>query len=118
MTARLRILVVEDEMTIAMMLEDMLDELGHEVVAVASRLPQARSLAESCDIDLAILDVNLGGEPSFPAAHILRARNLPFFFATGYGTAGIEAEFADTLSLRKPYLIEHLRDAISRVRAG
>jgi DNA-binding response OmpR family regulator len=115
MTQRLRILVVEDEMTIAMMLEDMLAELGHEVVAVASRLPQARSLAESSDIDLAILDVNLGGEASFPAAHILQARHVPFFFATGYGATGIATEFADAVSLKKPYLIEHLREAIHSV---
>jgi CheY-like chemotaxis protein len=115
MTQRLRILVVEDEMTIAMMLEDMLEELGHDVTAVASRLPQAQSLAETGEIDLAILDVNLGGEASFPAARLLQSRGVPFLFATGYGSAGIEAEFIDVEVLKKPYLIEHLRDAIGRV---
>jgi DNA-binding response OmpR family regulator len=118
MTHRLGVLIGEDEMTIAMMLEDMLEELGHDVVAVAGRLPQALSLAETSGIDLAILDVNLGGEPSFPAAHALRMRQIPFFFATGYGAAGIDAEFADVMAIKKPYLIDHLREAIGRAYAG
>ena len=63
----LRILVVEDEMTISLLVEDMLTELGHEVVDLAMRLKQAEEMAATFDIDLAILDVNLDGHKSFPS---------------------------------------------------
>ncbi len=81
-----RILIVEDEMLVAMNLEDMLQELGHEVVAVAARIPQALTLASNSDINLAILDLNLSGALSFPVADVLRGRYIPFMFATGHGS--------------------------------
>jgi CheY-like chemotaxis protein len=111
----LRVLVVEDEMTIAMMLEDMLDELGHCVVAVAMRLPRALALAGTAEIDLAILDVNLGGQSSFPAARTLRGRSVPLLFATGYGRTGIDAEFSHVYVLNKPFRIDDLAKAIAQV---
>lgn len=115
-SAPARILIVEDEMTIAMMLEDMLAELGHHAIAVAARLPQAMELATSCDIDLAILDVNLAGQPSFPVAAALRERHIPFVFATGYGVAGIDPDFADERVLNKPFLMAELGEAVARLR--
>ena len=72
-----RILVVEDEMTIALLIEDMLGELGHEVVAMAMRLPQAMEMAQRTNIDLAILDVNLDGRMSFAVADLLETGQYP-----------------------------------------
>lgn len=110
----LRVLVVEDEMMIALMLEDMLLDLGHDVVGLAMRLPQALALASSAEIDLAILDVNLDGRMSFPVAAVLAERGVPFFFASGYGSAGVESPFEDRLTIRKPFEVKDLRGAIAR----
>jgi DNA-binding response OmpR family regulator len=100
----LRILIVEDEMTIAFMIEDMLVGLGHDVVNVAMRLSDALKAAADLDVDIAILDVNLDGLMSFPVAEVLTGRGIPFAFATGYGTAGIEEPFKTRPVLVKPFL--------------
>jgi DNA-binding response OmpR family regulator len=110
----LRVLVVEDEMMIALMLEDMLLDMGHDVVGLAMRLPQALALAQAAEIDLAILDVNLDGRLSFPVAEVLDRRGVPFFFASGYGSAGVEPPFEGRLTIRKPFEIKDLRGAIAR----
>jgi DNA-binding response OmpR family regulator len=81
--AGMRVLVVEDEMMVSMLIEDMLSDLGCKVVGPASRLEEAIALVESHEIDCAVLDVNLGGQPIFPLADILRAKGAPFAFATG-----------------------------------
>jgi CheY-like chemotaxis protein len=115
----LRVLVVEDEMTIAFMIEDMLVDLGHEVVEIAMRLPEAMTAAQSLDIDFAILDVNLDGHRSFPVADILIARNIPFAFATGYGAAGIDEPYRATSVLAKPFLAKDLQHLVcTATRAG
>lgn len=114
MARALRVLVVEDEMMIALMLEDMLLDLGHDVVGLAMRLPQALALARSAEIDLAILDVNLDGRMSFPVAAVLAERGVPFFFASGYGPDGVEPPFEDRLTIRKPFEAKDLRGAIAR----
>jgi len=111
----LRILVVEDEMTIALLMEDMLTDMGHEVAGLAMRLPQALALAETVEADLAILDVNLDGRMSFPVADILRRRGVPFIFATGYGSAGIDAPYLDVKVIKKPFLTDDLAVAIRTV---
>src|SRR3954462_7233158 len=85
----LRVLVVEDEMMVSMLIEDMLSDLGCTVVGPASRLEEAIDLAQRSELDCAVLDVNLGGQPIFPLADILRAKGAPFAFATGYGDAGL-----------------------------
>lgn len=113
----LRILIVEDEMTIALLLEDMLADLGHEPAALAMRLPQALQLAETEDLDLAILDVNLDGRLSFPVADVLMRRGVPFLFATGYGSGGIEPAYRDKVVIQKPFSLEDLGRAIDRVAA-
>ncbi|WP_082537240.1 MULTISPECIES: response regulator [unclassified Aureimonas] len=109
----LRVLVVEDEMMIAMLVEEMVQDLGHTVVGVAMRLETALELAREADIDLAVLDVNLGDAKSFPVAAILRARGIPFLFATGYGRKGIVEEFADSVVLNKPYQTTDLEKALA-----
>ena len=81
-----RILVVEDEPMIRMLLEDMLGELGYTVVAEAARIEEALEATKNADFDVAILDANLNGEPASPVADALVARGTPFVFATGYGS--------------------------------
>ena len=101
----LKVLVVEDEALVAMLLEDMLTDHGCEVVGAASRLSQALELVgdPSLDFDAAILDVNLGGDPIFPVAEALAARGAPFVFATGYGAAGLPDSWRDRPTLQKPF---------------
>lgn len=98
-----RILVVEDEPIIAMALEDMLLDLGCEVVGPASNLPEALALAERETIDAALLDININSGRSYVVADELRRRAVPFAFATGYGEEGIENGGGDAPVLQKPY---------------
>jgi CheY-like chemotaxis protein len=100
---RLRVLVVEDEMLVAMNIEDMLLDLGHEVAGLASRLAPALALAQEASFDIAMLDVNLAGEASFPVADLLTERGIPFLFATGYGRQGLEARYQGHPVLQKPF---------------
>ncbi len=109
----MRILVVEDEMTIAFMIEDMLLDLGHEVVNIAMRLPDALKAATHLELDLALLDVNLDGHRSFPVAEVLTARGIPFAFSTGYGAAGIEEPFKSRPVLMKPFLQSDLQRVLA-----
>lgn len=112
MAERLRILIVEDEMLVAMNIEDMLLDLGHEVAGLASRLGPALALAEESAIDAAVLDVNLAGEHSFPVADVLDRRGIPFLFATGYGPGGIEERFRGRTVLQKPFRLADLGAAL------
>jgi CheY-like chemotaxis protein len=108
-----RILLVEDEFIIAAMAEDMLTGLGATVIGPASTIATALRLAESDRIDAAVLDVNMDGERIDPVADVLRARNIPIVFATGYGDGALggvrEAQVLD-----KPYTQEQLVDALAR----
>src|SRR5262249_61243316 len=79
-----RILIVEDELMIRMLLEGMLTDLGHSVAAEAGGLDEAILLARQAEFDLAVLDVNLNGAPVTPGVEILVERGLPFIFASGY----------------------------------
>jgi CheY-like chemotaxis protein len=110
---RVRILIVEDEMLVAMNIEDMLLDLGHEVAGIASRLEPALSLAREASFDLALLDVNLAGASSFPVAAIIRERNLPLIFATGYGPKGVAEEFQSYPVLQKPFRSHELDRTIA-----
>ena len=109
----LRVLIVEDEMTIALLLEEMVEDLGHEVAGLAMRLPQAMELARSRPIDLAILDVNLDGHMSYPVAEVLEGRGVPYVFATGYGATGIDTRYRDGVIIKKPYAMDDIRGAIA-----
>jgi DNA-binding response OmpR family regulator len=100
----LRLLVVEDEMMVAMLVEDMIRDSGWEVAGPAMNLAQAMELARSADIDGAVLDLNLGGNVrSLPVAAVLRERGIPFIFATGYGSGGDTNGFKDVPIVRKPF---------------
>jgi CheY-like chemotaxis protein len=115
--AGLRILVVEDEMMVSMLIEDMLADLGCSVVGPASRLEEALVLARTSEIDCAVLDVNLGGQPIFPVADVLRERSCPFAFATGYGDAGLRDIDKGALVLQKPFREGDLARVIGAMRA-
>src|SRR5438876_10264945 len=104
-----RILVVEDEPMIRMLLEDMLGELGYTVTAEAGRIEEALQAVKTADFDLAILDVNLDGEPVLPVADALVARGMPFVFATGYGERGLPGPYGVRPMLKKPFQMEVLK---------
>jgi len=114
----LRVLVVEDEMMVSMLIEDMLAELGCEVVGPASRLEDATELAKKAEPDCAVLDVNLGGQPIFPLADLLRERGVPFAFATGYGDAGLRDVDRGTPVLQKPFREGDLARVLGDLRAA
>lgn len=108
-----RILVVEDEMIVAMMLEELLVELGYVVIGPAFSVEEAMQLACENDPDLALLDVNLDGAPSFPVADFLRGRGVPFVFASGYGTRGLTERYVTAPMLKKPFSQEQLQEALA-----
>ncbi len=104
----LRILVVEDESLVAMLLEQMLEELGFGAIRIASSLSEALDALEQERPDLAALDVNVRGEPIFPLAAALAARRAPFVFVTGYGAQGLSAEWQGRPVVQKPFSLESL----------
>lgn len=114
----LRILLIEDEVVIAMTAEDMLEEMGCHVAAQASSFNDAMAQAIAGDFDLALLDINLNGTMSLPIAHKLREAGKPFVFTTGYGNVGIEDEFGDVTVVTKPYTIRSLSSAIKAAAGG
>ncbi len=109
-----RILIVEDEMLVAMLIEDTVLDLGHQVIGPAMRLETAMSVAASEDIDFAILDINLAGKQSFPVADQLTERGIPFMFASGYGAAGLADPYREAAILQKPFSPEQIASALSR----
>jgi CheY-like chemotaxis protein len=106
--AKRRILVVEDEMLIGMLLEDMLTDMGHEVAAVVPRLKDALTAVERESFDLAVLGVHLHGESAFPVADALIAKGVPFIFATGYGERGLPDSYRGRPVLQKPFARDDL----------
>jgi CheY-like chemotaxis protein len=109
-----RILIVEDESLVAMMIEDMVIELGHTVAGIAARLKEGLQMAEQGEIDFAILDMSLNGERSLPIAEALDARGVPYVFATGYGAGGVDGAHRQALTLSKPFGIEDLRRVLPK----
>ena len=113
--AMARLLVVEDEYLIRMLLEDMLAELGYDVAAAVGTIGEARELAASGDFAAAILDVNLDGQEIFPVADILAKRSLPFVFVTGYGERSLPDPYRDRPALQKPFQVEQLKTALAEL---
>jgi CheY-like chemotaxis protein len=110
-----RILLVEDELMIRMLLEDMLGELGCTVAAEAAHLDEALEAARTADFDIAILDVNLSGQPIAPVADALAARGKPFLFATGYGEQGLPESYRDRPALKKPFQLDTLKRTLESI---
>jgi two-component SAPR family response regulator len=109
------VLVVEDEVLIGMLLEDMLAELGYQIVATVSRVDEALKAAQSVECDVAILDVNLSGQEVYPVAEVLAARSIPFIFATGYGERGLPSLFRACPTLQKPFQLETLERELKKL---
>lgn len=111
-----RILMVEDEPIVAMALEDMLEALGCVVVGPAARLAEGLDLAESETFDAAILDINLGSATSLPIADVLRLRDLPFGFASGYGAP--PEGYDEAPLIEKPYREEDVKAVLEVLLEG
>jgi two-component SAPR family response regulator len=113
-SAKLNILVVEDESMIAMLLEDMLVDLDCNVIGPAGAVAPAMRLIEanSHALDGALLDVNLRGELVYPIADILLQRGVPFVFVTGYAAHGIDPRYAAIPAVGKPFPFKALAKTI------
>jgi CheY-like chemotaxis protein len=111
----MRVLVVEDEMMISMLVEDMLQDLNCTVVGPANGLAAALELAGGDGIDAALLDVNLAGQPVFAVADLLRGKGIPTIFSTGYGEAGLRDVDRGSPVLQKPFRAVDLARALSEV---
>ncbi|HTZ03426.1 MAG TPA: response regulator [Xanthobacteraceae bacterium] len=112
-----RVLVVEDELMIRMLLEGMLTDLGHTVAAEAGAIEDALALAEEGEFDVAVLDVNLNGRPITPVVEVLIQRGVPFVFASGYGQRGVPEPYRQHPTLQKPFQVEALAQAIDAALA-
>jgi DNA-binding response OmpR family regulator len=112
------VLIVEDEATVAMLLEDFVLELGCHVTGIAARVDTALTLIEVKNLDVVILDVNLEGEASYPVANELERRKIPFLFATGYGAQAIPEEYRWHTVLQKPFRKQELEAALLEVLRG
>ncbi len=108
-----RVLVVDDEPLIAMMVEEWLTDLQCETVGPAGSAKAALALIEGAELDGAILDVSLNGHDSFAVASALRERAVPFAFATGHASDRIEERFKDAPTLAKPYNFESMRKVVT-----
>lgn len=107
-----RLLVVEDEYLIRMLLEDMLAELGYEIGAAVGSIDEAIDHANKGDFSAAILDVNLDGQEIFPVADILKKRGVPFIFVTGYGEGSLPPNYRGHPTLQKPFQTDRLKSTL------
>jgi CheY-like chemotaxis protein len=112
--AGLRVLVVEDEGPVALLIEDLLEDLGFELAGSVAGLEQAFQILGSSPFDFAVLDVNLGGVKSFDFARALIRKGTPFIFSTGYGNSSLPADLCTQPVLTKPFSSEQLRRAVEQ----
>ena len=108
-----RIMIVEDEALVAMLLSESVAELGFSVVGPFSKAAAAIAGMKDTPIDVAILDINLAGETVYPVASLLREQGIPYIFVTGYGSESIDPEFVDIPVLQKPIERERLRQILT-----
>jgi CheY-like chemotaxis protein len=113
--AGLRVLMVEDEGLVALMVEAMLEDLGFAVVQSAASVSEALLLVRRGGFDFAILDVNLAGEKVFPVADELRRLGVPFAFASGYGPDGLRPDLKDVPIIQKPFQLCDLKAALTAI---
>lgn len=99
----LRVLVVEDGMMVAMLMEDLLEEFGCKIVGPAASVDKALALIATEAIDGAMLDLNLDGHDAYPVADELARRGLPFIFVTGYGDQELRGGYNNRPRLPKPF---------------
>jgi CheY-like chemotaxis protein len=113
-----RVLIVEDETMVSMLIEDMVGDLGGHVIGPAASFEQAMTWALEADFDLAILDVNLAGLAVYPIADVLRDRGIPFIFTTGYDSSVIPQSYRGQRMLPKPFSHQTFCEAVGEVLAG
>lgn len=111
-----RVLVVEDEAIIGMLIEDMLNEIGCKFVDVAASVNGALGVLAEASPDFAVLDINLNGERSFPVADILKSRAIPFVFLSGYGARGLAEAYSGAKVLQKPFHLCDLKAVLEDLR--
>jgi len=111
------VFVVEDEPLILLELQQMLSELGWEVVHLASDIDSATEIARSTEFDLGILDVNVKGRTSSSVAEILRTKHVPVIVATGYYIENVIENYPGVIFLQKPYMTTDLENALARAVA-
>ena len=110
-----RVLVIEDESLVAMLLETILDDMGCAVVGPESNIDDGLIAATTeASLDAALLDVNVAGREVFPVADALRARGVPFVFSTGYGEAGLPEHWRGNPTIQKPFTEGAIREALMR----
>jgi CheY-like chemotaxis protein len=107
-----RVLVVEDESLVAMLLETMLEDMGCVPVGPAATIDEALKLVDSETFDAALLDVNVAGQPVFPVARALEARGIPLVFSTGYGEGGLPEAWRGRPTVQKPFTEAVIGDAL------
>ena len=117
MSSNWSLLVVEDEPLIAMLLVDLLDELGCTVAAQASSVAEGLDRANGTLFDAAILDVSFRGQPVWPLADALQGKGIRFALATGYDGRQTQRRYPSAAVLAKPYALENLRQALDALRA-
>jgi CheY-like chemotaxis protein len=110
-----RVLIVEDEVLVSILIEDALADLGIEVAGVAGTLKEALTHVEAGNFDCAILDLHIKGKEVFPVAEALAARGVPFVFATGYGQSGVPEKYRERPVLQKPFTALELERALAKV---
>ena len=109
MTGGSRVLVVEDEALVAMMIQECLAEFGYQVVGPISTTTEAAAKARDGQFEAAVLDINLGDGAVYPIADMLAARGVPFVFVTGYEADSVDSRFREIPILQKPIEREMLR---------
>ena len=110
-----RVLVVEDESLVAMLLETILEDMGCTPVGPASNIEDGAAMArDTTELDAALLDVNVAGRQVFPVAEALKARGVPFVFSTGYGEGGLPDEWRGNPTIQKPFTEAAVRDALMK----
>ena len=107
-----RVLFVEDEAMVSILIEDMLLDLGVEVVGPAARMDEALALAREANVEAALLDINVGGQFTYEVADILRGRGIPVIFSTGYGASALPDRFRTNPILHKPFDRDSFKTAV------
>lgn len=110
-----RVLVVEDESLVAMLLQTILEDMECVPIGPASNIDEGEAMARDTEeLDAALLDVNVAGRQVFPVAEVLKARGVPFVFSTGYGEGGLPEEWRGAVTIQKPFTEATIRDALMK----
>lgn len=116
----LRVLVVEDDASMAHLLESVLGEMQCKVLGPIARMDEVFAMIKRSGetLDVVLLDVNLSGVPSFPIADELMSRNIPFAFVTGYGESGVADAYVELPLLQKPFRADDLKRVLGELKAN